>query len=563
MAALFAENNAGLVAITNAQACEGFSPCSGDGLQINSANLNSALNWLNQQIAGVSGNTSVITLGTNGLVTHDDGNGGITTFCVPQCTARPWFVERLIPVGETATISPTQNDTFCEDETPIYTIQNEVDCQVTINADGTHDVEVLASACANGGWSYEYTAECPSTGDTSSAPVSGLVDSGTQTLALSINETAGNTADLEINMSDGSPIDIDWGDGTVDVGIASGMLTSHVYAADFAGDVIITYSNCGFMETLISQQGAFNFMLDALPDGLLQLVVQDRFNTVSGDIANLPLSLTLINVGGDNTISGNVSSLRPAMEFFIILGDTTLTGDITNVSNAAANLRQFRVGGTNTISGTMQGLATAPLLEDVFVLGNNTLGGTLADISTLPLTAFRISGANTITGDVANFPNSLVDISIQGANTIFGDIANIPPNMTVQFTIQGNTTLTGDIAAIPATLQQFQVEGANTLSGDTVSISPPMLRFNVQGNNTITALTNTWNSTAPNWILFTLTGVGMPQAQVDNILSALTNVPNWISSAAVGLGGANAAPSAAGVADVAIITGNGATVVTN
>jgi hypothetical protein len=98
------------------------------------------------------------------------------------------------------------------------------------------------------------------------------------------------------------------------------------------------------------------------------------------------------------------------------------------------------------------------------------------DVADLPPTLQNLTLTNytTITGPISDFPKTLRSIQIGGDNTIDGDLADIP----VINTGIGNTT----------GITNFAILGNNNIEGSLASLSgivPNLIGFNVQGNNTI------------------------------------------------------------------------------
>lgn len=236
-------------------------------------------------------------------------------------------------------------------------------------------------------------------------------------------------------------ISVDWGDGSVEK--FSGSWPG--YSRDYGKPVNTTVKIYAVDEkdfrafTMDEAKANIRFDLRDLPEGVTFLLRVGGFNTVTGDVRNLPAGLTSFNIAGNNTI----------------------TGDIKNIPGA---LGSFRLLGENTVSGDVRGIPES--LNTLKLHGRNTLGGDLKHIHP-GLNVFDVRGENTVSGDTGNIPRGLAffmsRFTCHGENTIKGNLKDIPRNM-VYFNCRGNNNVAGDIADLPPWITYFDLGGANSVS---------------------------------------------------------------------------------------------------
>ena len=229
-------------------------------------------------------------------------------------------------------------------------------------------------------------------------------------------------------------------------------------------------------------------------------------NTITGNINTLTASMELFDLSGSNTISGDIANLPSGMIQFILYGNNILSGDIADLPQEGL-LTRFIVSGLNTISGAVADLDySGSVLSAVTIFGYNTVSGDPADISS-SITDFRIAGNNTFSGDIAGFPATLDYLSIGGTsasltgdiadlpegllqitftcpNDITGDVANFPSTLTYIF-IQGSNTISGNVSGIPAGVTTIMIHGSNVISGNVSGIPAAVSNFYIYGSNTI------------------------------------------------------------------------------
>jgi hypothetical protein len=223
------------------------------------------------------------------------------------------------------------------------------------------------------------------------------------------------------------------------------------------------------------------------------------------------------------------------------------------------NLTRFTM--ERALSNVQFDLADLPTGMTAFLCtGSNTVTGDLADLPA-DMTYFRCEGSNTVTGDLANLPTGMTSFNCQGSNTVTGDLANLPAGLTY-FNCQGSNTVTGDLANLPTGMTSFNCQGSNTVTGDLANLPAGLTYFNCQGSNTINAYTGKTWTTKP--ATFNLRGFSsLDQTEVDNLLVDLDEDLVWAAGDAITILGNCAAPGAAGLAAIANIEAEGATVTVN
>ena len=520
------------------------------------------------------------TLLADAINVTDNGDGtttilvGSTPHCVASCGANDWIAPEMLVVGEPTRLSPTVNDVGCDPLSAV--ISNAVNCAVTVGADGVHTVTASNAACGAGMWSYDYTVDCG--GSPSTAHVSGIVDNVLEPFPFSINATSGSGHNLTITLVLGGTYDVDWGDGTVSTGIASGTQASHSYAAAYAGPVHVLHNACNAITRFVSTLGQWNFDIANLPSGLTYYDNAGS-NTTTGNIANLPSGLTHYYNAGSNTTTGNIANLPSGLAVYLNTGSNTTTG---NIANLPSGLTYYLNTGSNTTTGNIASLPSG--LTYYRNEGSNTTYGNIASLPS-GLTYYLNYGSNTTTGNIANLPSGLAVYLNTGSNTTYGDIASLPSGLTVysnegvntttgdianlQFALTyyanyGSNTTYGNIANLPSGLTIYINAGFNTTTGDIASLPSGLTYYYNAGSNTTTALTTTWGAATTGFRYFLNHGATGTRnsTQVDNMLVALTNVTSWAVEKSVYVeGAANAAPTATGLAAKATILGNGALIV--
>jgi len=183
------------------------------------------------------------------------------------------------------------------------------------------------------------------------------------------------------------------------------------------------------------------------------------------------------------------------------------------------NMTGIDIHDRNTVTGDINNLP--PNIGTLDVRGNNTLYGSFTSATNLPTVFFRITGANTVTGDIADIPQSVVYFGLTGRINITGDIANMPPNL-VHTDITGTSTFSGDLANIPTGLTgNFTLGGQNTITGDIANIPVGVSDVTISGNNTVFG--NIANISAP-YTRLVLTGQSAPTGALSDINNICTYI---------------------------------------
>lgn len=151
-------------------------------------------------------------------------------------------------------------------------------------------------------------------------------------------------------------------------------------------------------------------------------------NYVSGDISTLkPTLVTLYLTEGFNTITGNLNTMNcPSMNTFSVYGRNQISGDIVDLPATVSN---FNMYGYNTINGTTANIK--PAMRNFFWRGFGTMTG---NINAIPsgLTQFSVS---VLTSNIYPGPSA-------GTNTVFGNIADVPNSVTWFAMHSGTVALT-------------------------------------------------------------------------------------------------------------------------
>jgi hypothetical protein len=319
---------------------------------------------------------------------------------------------------------------------------------------------------------------------------------------------------------------VDWGDGSTSSYSGTLMTISHTYSSAFTGNIKVSCSDGnsvinridGFSSTNTLNSIAFSTTQLGTFLGLEQFNCTES-NIISGDITNLPNSLTSFSLSGSNTTSGNILNLPVGLTYFYVNGSNIITGNIANLP---------------------------PSLIYCYIEGNNTTSG---NISTLPSTIveFRNKGLNTTTGSISTLSSGLRYYDNHGNNTTSGDIATLPAIMET-FSNGGSNTTSGNISALPITVNYYVNTGQNTVV------------TYVSGR--------VWANPMRTFInLPTLASGGLSANEIDNILIDLST-PSWtlvdvLDTKTVNIAGNNAARTSASDAAVTTLISKGVTVITN
>jgi predicted secreted protein len=300
------------------------------------------------------------------------------------------------------------------------------------------------------------------------------------------------------------------------------------WLADFHSDTIQTYT------IVLSNDETTEISFSAYCVGMgVEVPMDDKVTNevtlkISGAVTLMFFSFQVVNT---QVISG-LFSIRAGKSISVDWGDGSARRTYTGTDQAwskdygSAGNRTVRIyGALNLTKFTM----------------TETGADVQFDLADLPagMTAFRCTGSNTVTGDLADLPAGMTYFDCLGSNTVTGDLANLPADLT-HFRSFGSNTVTGDLANLPADLTHFRCTGFNTINAYTGK---------------------TW-TTKP--ATFDLRGFSsLDQTEVDNLLVDLDDDLVWAAGDAITITGNCAAPGAAGLAAIASIEGEGATVTVN
>jgi hypothetical protein len=279
----------------------------------------------------------------------------------------------------------------------------------------------------------------------------------------------------------------------------------------------------------------------------------NQINTITGNVANLPGTLTTITLGGSNTLSGNIQAVPSSVVQIIISGLNVIAGNIGLMSTFThPNLNRIYIWGNNTISGDLGGISDSvtdidlqgknfvtgdiatlpPNLNSLIVLGispgGNTLYGNISTFTYSTLNTIKIHGNNTISGNISSLNlkfNATFDID--GNNTITGNISTLGvPNTNNLITINGDNTIFGNIQNLPTNAANIEIGGNNVISGDLSLVNLTTSGLVIRGNNTITTFSNpnrVFSSLGKIIILSNVSGVGFDSSNIDRLLTSYAN----------------------------------------
>jgi hypothetical protein len=237
-------------------------------------------------------------------------------------------------------------------------------------------------------------------------------------------------------------VQVDWGDGSPISNINDYVQTTltHNYSAPFTGVISVSSLDLSTINELrvFCLDAGINVTISTTEIGKMtscQLFRAQSNVLVIGDVADLPNSLlTYFDESGD--ITGDISNLPISITNFVSKGTNTLYGDLSGLTS---NIFNFKV------------------------LGNNIIDGDIADLPT-SLLEVQLDGNNTVYGDIADLPAGLGFLQLDGNNTVYGLIENLPTVSLSYVYIGGNNTVSGDLSLIPIYISTFIVYGNNTIT---------------------------------------------------------------------------------------------------
>jgi hypothetical protein len=393
------------------------------------------------------------------------------------------------------------------------------------------------------------------------------------------------------------------------------------YGTHISGD-IAEFSGLSSMVSLQILAGNYYGDVNDLPNNIYRIILGSQFPsamTVSGNIANIPASCNILDIGGGNTVTGDISGYTNGRTFndpltasLIVNGYNTISGlfqnlpDINNIEintlpffsnppfwitvlsgNTISGNLQFkpnqsiiRIGGGNTISGNFSTTSAMTNFDTLEICGLNTISANLSGL-TLPSSIFRVIGNNTISGTL----NSILNVGTAGTNMIWitniGNVqtGSIPVNASLlQYNvISSGTTISGDISSLSLNfnLGNIYFGGNNTVTGDIGTLTNTTILSNftvLSNNNTINAASFTTSDPAIFFLLgpsfrwrFHTSASGMNTTNVNALLqylaakwSTYTIVPGGSKLFITGTG--HGAPSGAGITARTALVNKGMTV---
>lgn len=244
------------------------------------------------------------------------------------------------------------------------------------------------------------------------------------------------------------------------------------------------------LDTLYSLRGQITGDIADLPSTLTKIsLLGAEANLLSGNIIDLPTGLTILRIDGLNTIAGKLSDLPSTFATqivrIVIQGRNTIYGNLNEFSTYTT-LVEFDLKGFNTVVGSICNFNS--IMQRIVIQGYSSPSGNVSCLTgSTALIALVLENdeddpllppgtGNTVTGDIANLPSSLITITVAGLNTLYGDIMDIPAS-TTYWLVRGENTITGDIATIPSTCVRFTHGGFSTLYGSIATIHPNFARF--------------------------------------------------------------------------------------
>jgi hypothetical protein len=302
-----------------------------------------------------------------------------------------------------------------------------------------------------------------------------------------------------------SPVYVDWGDGSpIDEFYVSYPFTTitHTYSPVITSTIVVSSIDLSTINELVvgnlSSATVQILTTEIAKATSCQLFSGGTGVGVLGDVVDLPASLlTFCNLSG--VISGDTANIPLSITSFESRGENALSGDFA--SWASTSITNFAVTGVNTIDG---------------------------DTVSIPSTiqSLELGGLNTVYGDIADLPTGLINLQLSGNTTVSGRINELPPNMEV-IVIGGTNTVFREIQNLPSTATYVDIRGDNTVSGDLSLIPTNITYFVIAGDNTITTY-STSRAWASNFQTLRIDSAfsGFKVADVDQILTDLA-ATNW------------------------------------
>jgi hypothetical protein len=255
--------------------------------------------------------------------------------------------------------------------------------------------------------------------------------------------------------------------------VPSGMIDLAVYKGNLSGDV------------------------GNLPDTITSLNVYG-VSTIGGDISGLPLSLIDCYIYGANTIDGDLDdlpvALSPILKNIEILGQNEIAGDIDNFTGYSV-IQTIRIEGLNTVTGDISSISGLTTLIRFNILGKNRILGNLSSLVALTsLQTFYVDNddtylipgvvGNEITGNISNIPSSVKTFILGKYNTVDGNLSSVPSGIQTFDVRQvfgggGASGITGSLSSITSrlSLNLFRLEGKHNVSGNITDLPANLTIF--------------------------------------------------------------------------------------
>lgn len=451
-------------------------------------------------------------LWSNGATTQSISNLSAGTYTLIVTDT----VNRQCTATATATVlQETCNLTANITTTPLN-ITTQLGGTATVNTTGGYGG--LTYLWSNSATTQTITGLSAGTYDVTVTDIKGCVATATTTLYQKFSVIAQNVSGTTFRLiQTSSPINVDWGDGTVDNFPAGYHINTgptpvtHTYSAPYNGIININSLNLGGITDLLTDNigpsGTTNPKIVFSGLQLSQLTGLQNLSAIirthlSGDSSELPRSLiTLTSHNGK--LYGDVANLPTGMTYLALTSSerNILSGDTSGLPRGITNLilnpgtDEFSTLGGNTISGDTAGLPTGLTYFDIW--GKNTISG---DVANLPRTlqTIAIKGLSQITGSIGSTPTGTTGIQLYCKDTLSGDIQAISGfSSLVYLVIENNTsysppfgnTISGDIKYLPKNIRTLTIRGFNTIDGNIGNMPTGSTSvagyFNIQGYNQI------------------------------------------------------------------------------
>ncbi len=315
-------------------------------------------------------------------------------------------------------------------------------------------------------------------------------------------------------------------------------------------------TNEGTSRTITS--GASRTFYLKVPSGSCNITVSNgnnylkRFDTWSSstnaasiyqlDILNFPRVLQRFSCQGNNTLKGNIAHLP-----------STLTDMFLN--------------GSHTLSGALSSLKSVVTLFTVTSSTSCTITGSIADLPANMVT-FALSpfGPSPVTGDLSDIKASCTSFSCGGTSALTGNLSSLRSGITMFMCSGSSNTITGNLSSLPSTLQYVWILGNNTVTGDLASMPANVVGILLGNTTRVSDYTSgkNWSDALNSFVFNGATGYALSASEVDSLIIDLDATSPWAGSArTLTLQGSHAARTSASNAAVSSLQSKGVTVTTN